>query len=443
MSTWPGGGEVGRDAVLYESILNRKVINVVEYGAIGDGVTDDTPAIQAAIDACPFGGRVYMPTPTTWYGITNLLTKANMTLEGPSMPGQSLLRLPGSTGHGITEKTVAQGNPSGASGLWLKNIRLHMNGTSGDGINLGFNVPGAQLNFLSGLENIRVSNASSGTGIKIFQNGAMCSYFDVGSCNVGIQTSGGGNVYRGLLAESNTLQDIIIGGTGDTYSGIHTEPIAHATESVKITGGANNIFGLNTTLSGNMTNIVLIATGAVQNKIVGGSVVAQGHTWSSSVFVQAWSNAVVANKARYDFTDTAGTTPAYYYNQTSNLSTSIDGKGISLPTASNITYSASMTPDASLGPYQRITITDGSAMTINAPTGALSGDTLMIEIVNSSGGAHGTITWDPITVYRIAGGATGFPGGLTPAIANGKRRTITLQSDGTHWVESARVDSDI
>ncbi|MFD9276913.1 glycosyl hydrolase family 28-related protein [Streptomyces mirabilis] len=36
-------------------------INVALYGARGDGVTDDTAAIQAALNACPAGGVVYMP----------------------------------------------------------------------------------------------------------------------------------------------------------------------------------------------------------------------------------------------------------------------------------------------------------------------------------------------------------------------------------------------
>jgi pectate lyase-like protein len=39
-------------------------INVMEYGAVGDGSTDDTAAIQAAINACPDGGTVYFPANT-------------------------------------------------------------------------------------------------------------------------------------------------------------------------------------------------------------------------------------------------------------------------------------------------------------------------------------------------------------------------------------------
>ena len=39
-------------------------VNVKDYGATGDGTTDDTTSIQAAINAVTSGGVVYFPSGT-------------------------------------------------------------------------------------------------------------------------------------------------------------------------------------------------------------------------------------------------------------------------------------------------------------------------------------------------------------------------------------------
>ncbi|MET9304999.1 glycosyl hydrolase family 28-related protein [Streptomyces cellulosae] len=48
------GGEAAAGSV-------RDWLNVKDFGAEGDGTTDDTAAIQAALAACPMGGIVYLP----------------------------------------------------------------------------------------------------------------------------------------------------------------------------------------------------------------------------------------------------------------------------------------------------------------------------------------------------------------------------------------------
>ncbi|WP_010238178.1 glycosyl hydrolase family 28 protein [Clostridium arbusti] len=56
-----------------------KIFNVKDYGAVGDGVTKDSKAIQDAIDACTPGGVVVIPAGT--YYTAPLKLKSDMTLN--------------------------------------------------------------------------------------------------------------------------------------------------------------------------------------------------------------------------------------------------------------------------------------------------------------------------------------------------------------------------
>lgn len=54
-------------------------LNVRELGALGDGIQNDTPFIQAAIMACPNDGRVLIPAGK--YRITSLFLKSHIKIE--------------------------------------------------------------------------------------------------------------------------------------------------------------------------------------------------------------------------------------------------------------------------------------------------------------------------------------------------------------------------
>src|SRR5690242_12359425 len=68
-------------------------VKASRFGAVGDGTTDDTAAVQAAINAAIVsGGTVYFPSAT--YRINSQLTFTN---DAGSPPQQKALRITGDT----------------------------------------------------------------------------------------------------------------------------------------------------------------------------------------------------------------------------------------------------------------------------------------------------------------------------------------------------------
>lgn len=61
--------------------MNEKIFNVLDFGAKADGVTLDTAAVQAAVDACSAtgGGKVYFPAEK--YVIATVFLKDNVHIE--------------------------------------------------------------------------------------------------------------------------------------------------------------------------------------------------------------------------------------------------------------------------------------------------------------------------------------------------------------------------
>jgi hypothetical protein len=97
-----------------------------------------------------------------------------------------------------------------------------------------------------------------------------------------------------------------------------------------------------------------------------------------------------------------------------------------------LTYSASMTPDATLGDNQDITVTDTSAFTINAPTNSWDGAIMALTIRNTSGDAAGAATWN--AVFKMS---------TWTNPANGQSRSITFKYNGTNWVQIAQTGVDV
>lgn len=70
---------IGEDRITIRTLEESAALCVKDFGAVGDGVTDDTAAIQNAIYACPEKGRVIVPAGI--YYVRPLVLKSHMTLE--------------------------------------------------------------------------------------------------------------------------------------------------------------------------------------------------------------------------------------------------------------------------------------------------------------------------------------------------------------------------
>jgi len=69
------------------SMIEGASVNVLDYGATGDGITDDTAAIQAAIDyvaSLENGGSVVIPYTDAYYSVARLDAKTNVTVVVPN-----------------------------------------------------------------------------------------------------------------------------------------------------------------------------------------------------------------------------------------------------------------------------------------------------------------------------------------------------------------------
>ena len=97
-----------------------------------------------------------------------------------------------------------------------------------------------------------------------------------------------------------------------------------------------------------------------------------------------------------------------------------------------VTYSASMTIDASTGCVFVITATNATAFTINAPTNPTTDATMKIIIRNTSGGALGAVTWN--AVFKMS---------AWTSPATGNSRTIEFYYNGTNWIQLVQSTVDV
>lgn len=148
-------------------------VSVLDYGATGDGTTNDADEIQAAIDAvyAAGGGVVWLPRPTTAYnlGTTTLTLAQNVHLIGAAT------RYANTTAKGVTLTYSGTGSAIyGASILNASVQNLDINCSSATGSSVrGLRLYGVWLTRISGVS-IRGVTAAKGYGM-LFEYGDVLS----------------------------------------------------------------------------------------------------------------------------------------------------------------------------------------------------------------------------------------------------------------------------
>lgn len=285
------------------------VFNVKAYGAIGDGVTDDTTAVEAAIAAAKaVGGTVLFPPPGTYLiSATLYINNSNKPLvfDGGSWNSTVLLA-------NAANVPLFDTNGFTSTGIVFKNIHLN-----GNGANQSSGAPHIIDGY--GMSNCRFSNvwfdnpytaASLTTGsigsVRLFQNGSAGN----GSGNI-IENclfyNSNATAYQnqvGVLM-SQSVQNIV---RNCIFNNIGTSGNTHPS-AILDNGGSNIIQG----------NIFLSGTGVYCDSNTASLICDNVFSGTSPTIGQSGTGNIVRNNPGYNpFTVTAPAFPATTVTYTNN-----------------------------------------------------------------------------------------------------------------------------
>jgi hypothetical protein len=146
-----------------------QTVSVQDFGAVGDGVTDDTAAIQAAINSASNYGRIHIPSGT--YKVTStLVIDVGIILYGDGAqeyadvsPGKTVISY---TGTGVAINVLGTGG-EGKENIHLSDFSIIGNNSANGGIDIGTGLitKSSFINiFISGFKN---SGTNLGYGIRL------------------------------------------------------------------------------------------------------------------------------------------------------------------------------------------------------------------------------------------------------------------------------------
>lgn len=259
------------------SIISGAPLNVLDYGAAKDGVTDDSAAIQAAIDALPsIGGEIIFPAGD--YFISTGLTTG--TKKAVKLRGLASMNQPVETSgaritatSAITMLTAGSASVTTPSGIEIENLSFVGDASVIAGIKV------LRQNFVR-LCMVSVGNLTTGTGIILDGTGDSntLNQLDgvfVRNCLNGIQsiTTAALRLFGGTYVTCNNLASSV-GFSGVTSETTYFDGFAvdSAAKHIVLDSTSDRCTGIGVRLEGSVASAVGIEVSGDENYFFGTTV---------------------------------------------------------------------------------------------------------------------------------------------------------------------------
>lgn len=214
--------------------INGRIFDVSAFGATGDGSTDDTTAIQAAITAAGAsgkGGTVYFPRPSVYYKCTAPLSANGfygVSLLGTSSPMGLAGTTTGAlvyTGSGASAFLTARGT----QGFSIKNMRILYTSATFTGDLIDMSGSGADTSFAV-IDNCELRGSSTSN------IGARCLVNIFTAIIITIKNSQFTYATVGILGKTAPGYSNVINIENNTFLSLETASIKNAGEQWNIVG---------------------------------------------------------------------------------------------------------------------------------------------------------------------------------------------------------------
>jgi hypothetical protein len=428
------------------SMITGSPLNVLDYGAVGDGVTDCTQAFANAIAALGDGGSLYIPdgvymldsltmtgrskaligetmgSPTLTHGVilrcraacSDFVTISgvahridNMYIDGNGFATDAVVRYTNNMTDVVTSNIIIAGGVSGGILLALaaspQNNNAQISELQFYGVLLAGDAGVTNLYINSdqalviAFYNLKSFSADYGIDLVRGTVSLYCPFFTANLVHDIRAISGQVTVFDGR-SESDTIDSLSFTGSAafELNSYVHGATIANTTLSV-LSGWT----GVGTVVNGQFTNIL--------NSSASGTLVLVNPTlYSGGAFYGAFA---------YKSIDVSGG----YVRAAKTVSY-----------VNVLTYGTTVSPDMGVADRQYVAVTNGTAFAIAAPSNPTPYQTMYLTISNQSGGAMGAVTWN--AVYKF---------GTLVLPATGFQKTISFTYDGASWIENFQSASNV